>query len=436
MNYLRAISITFVIGTVAGTSVFGGVSDPTVKLSELKGRNITTSVDLVSLINNKIEKTSKPTLQNGQLSVTADVKSAQNFNRIQNKEEHANGGFSTVRAQRPEIFHSSTRKSTVAVNGNINTKSGAKTGSQLKTKLTSKSSEKLSTKARTNTTDKEGEIYKPVKKSGVLVTAKLDKEKSRTRSKPTLQKSVNIHSPSTPEANTPKQTVAEIPTKQRPAKTTRQEFKFSQLKAKLQGPEGLLHLRALKDFVAKWPEHTLARLWLVKGLVKTGDVEAAMTLIGEPGKWTEADWQVGFWKSNVLILAGEYELARSTIESTARTESKNTDLWVQQAVLEQESGNHLGAIQLLRIAVKLNPDHALAQLNLGYSLEHEALQSQALVAYQNFLISDNSALTHLRVPVMNRIGLLAKIVNSQKTTRIDSIAAGHIPGTAIETNKP
>ncbi|MEE9322271.1 MAG: tetratricopeptide repeat protein [Granulosicoccus sp.] len=216
--------------------------------------------------------------------------------------------------------------------------------------------------------------------------------------------------------------VARVPTKKIMPAASKQEQQFSKLKASLQGPEGLLHLGEIRQFVTTWPEHTLARLWLIRGLINKGAVDEAVSLLGEQGKWKESDWQVGFWKANVQILAGELELAKAEMNSAFVNESKNTDIWVQRAVLEQESGNHQVAIQLLRIAVKLNPDHALANLNLGHSLEHESLIPEALAAYQNFLTSDNSQLYHLRVPVLNHIGELVKFVASRQTS-----TTGYLP---------
>ncbi|MCK5922015.1 MAG: hypothetical protein KAG66_13815 [Methylococcales bacterium] len=216
--------------------------------------------------------------------------------------------------------------------------------------------------------------------------------------------------------------VARVPTEKHKTAASKQEQQFSKLKAGLQGPEGLLHLGELRQFVTTWPENTLARIWLIKGLIQKGAINEAVTLLGEPGQWIESDWQVGFWKANVQILAGELELAKAEMNSAFSNESKNTDIWVQHAVLEQESGNHQVAIQLLRIAVKLNPDHALANLNLGHSLEHESMLAEAVVAYQDFLTSDNAQLHHLRVPVLNHIGTLAKFVASSQTSAI-----GHLP---------
>ena len=215
--------------------------------------------------------------------------------------------------------------------------------------------------------------------------------------------------------------VGKVPAKQIIPKSSEQELRFTELKSNLQGPGGLIYLSDLKEFVYTWPEHTLARLWLIRSLVQTGDVDEAVTLLGDRGIWVESDWQVGFWKANVHILAGELEIARSGIDWTSMTQSKNADVWVQQAVLEQESGNHGGAIQLLRIAIKLNPEHALAYLNLGYSLEHSSLPSEALIAYQNFLTSDTTHLYHLRKPVMEHIGSLARLAHPDQNRLSSSL---------------
>lgn len=226
--------------------------------------------------------------------------------------------------------------------------------------------------------------------------------------------------------------IARIPVVKAKNKVSKQALQFGELKSALQGPEGLLHLSDLKKFVVTWPEHELARMWLIRSLVKTGAIDEAMVLLGDPGKWQATDWQVGFWKANVQILAGELEFAKQEIDSTFITEPNNADIWVQRAVLEQESGNHQAAIQLLRIAVKLDPDHALANLNLGYSLEHESNVPEALTAYQNFLTSNNAKLYQLRVPVLDHIGKLAKFVASGQVSTIEPVSLEHTVDTAAD----
>ncbi|MBX2839808.1 MAG: tetratricopeptide repeat protein [Gammaproteobacteria bacterium] len=239
----------------------------------------------------------------------------------------------------------------------------------------------------------------------VLKSLSQDKLSAPVTANVLVESNTGVKKANTNERLTP--AVAEIPEKRERTPLSVQAAKFSELKRGLQSPGGLSYLPDLQAFVKQYPEHNLARLWLVKSQIEAGHLSAAADTIGKPGQWRESDWQVGFWKARVLLLLGDSDSARMTMERALTQGSESADLWVQQAVLEQEANNHSVAVQLLRIALEVDPDHAHAQLNLGYSLEHLAKPADALKAYQQYIANSRAGFSSMRLDVLKRIELLA-----------------------------
>lgn len=218
----------------------------------------------------------------------------------------------------------------------------------------------------------------------------------------------NTQSVPKPRVDPRKPSVARVPdTRNKPSLPSEQEARLAELKHGLSGPGGLIYLSDLQEFVENWPENSQARMWLIRALIQSGDAGAALNAIGAPGQWREPDWQVGFWKANAHLLGGELALALAESEHALNQENRSPDIWVQRAVLEQQAGNHGGAVQLLTIALKLDPDHAMAQLNLGYSLEHLSRPVDALKAYRHFITTSAQPGSALRQQVLERIQLLS-----------------------------
>ncbi|MEE9335613.1 MAG: tetratricopeptide repeat protein [Granulosicoccaceae bacterium] len=203
-----------------------------------------------------------------------------------------------------------------------------------------------------------------------------------------------------------------VPKRRERAKLGERERRFAELKHSLRGPEGLLHLPKLEIFVKHYPDHLQARLWLIRSQLMAQQEDNALNSIGEPGSWQDPDWQVSYWKAQVYLHHGQLGSARRAMDYALSNMSGNADIWVQQAVLEQETNNHDGAVQLLKIALEVNPANAIAQLNLGFSLEHLSQYQAALKAYRKYLSNGDASNSTLRLKVLKRVELLARY-NSQ-----------------------
>ena len=224
--------------------------------------------------------------------------------------------------------------------------------------------------------------------------------------------------------------IAEIPAQREPAEFSAREQRFGEIKRSLQGPEGLLHLAKLETFVGEFPDHLQARLWLIRSQLLAQQQENALNSIGESEKWQDPDWQVSFWKAQVYLHHGQLGPARRAMEYALSNKSDSPEIWVQQAVLEQEAKNHSGAVQLLQIALEVDPANAIAHLNMGISLEHMSQHQAALRAYQKYLSSPNATNSTLRLKVLRKVESLARYImeykhdNSAAMLSLSSVAQG------------
>lgn len=163
----------------------------------------------------------------------------------------------------------------------------------------------------------------------------------------------------------------------------------------------------LAEFVDRWPQHALAHYHLARLLISERDYEEAIRRLAPFKSRTLDDWQPWFWSATANLGLGRLDAARTDLEGALSRGSDVAAIWVQEAVLEQELGNHAGAVQLLQVALSKSPADAQIHLNLAYSFEHLGEFDRALSAYQNYLTSSVSTQRSLRGRVLRRISALS-----------------------------
>lgn len=164
--------------------------------------------------------------------------------------------------------------------------------------------------------------------------------------------------------------------------------------------------RELTDFVEQWPQHALANYHLARVLISDGDYDEALRRLEPFKSRTRDDWQPWFWSATANLGLSRLDAARADLEGALSRGSDVAEIWVQEAVLEQELGNHAGAVQLLQVALSKAPRDAQIHLNLAYSFEHLGQFDRALSAYQNYLTSSVNAPRSMRGRVLRRISAL------------------------------
>jgi Flp pilus assembly protein TadD len=141
--------------------------------------------------------------------------------------------------------------------------------------------------------------------------------------------------------------------------------------------------------------------------VKRGDGRQAIAVLTP--LYSATDWEAAFWLGSAHLLSGEHEMARAYLDSALTVRGDIIDIWIQRAVVEQESARPEVAIELLRVAANLDAAHPLVQLNLGYALEQLGRGEEAMGAYRAYLqlaAGDRGHVGHTTA-IMSRMQALA-----------------------------
>jgi tetratricopeptide (TPR) repeat protein len=211
--------------------------------------------------------------------------------------------------------------------------------------------------------------------------------------------------------------LAHIPSGRMPAKAY---TKFAGLRDKLRNTQDVLVLTdELASFVNANPQHREARITLGRLQILVGEPKEALRtfspLLESAHAKSHPDWQPWFWAGTAYLALTDMEMARQHLDVAVAKNGGVVDVWIQLAVLEQETGNHAGALQYIAIAEQIDSQAAAVYLNRAYSLEQMGRFEEALKAYQRFLVSDmDSAAKSLRPTILRRIATIAAAVEPQR----------------------
>ncbi|MCP5145792.1 MAG: tetratricopeptide repeat protein [Gammaproteobacteria bacterium] len=129
------------------------------------------------------------------------------------------------------------------------------------------------------------------------------------------------------------------------------------------------------------------------------DAELTLTsyIEANPGNWES--W---YWLGTARMLQNNPKGAESALDQALNLNGEVPELWVHRSLLEQERGDYVTALQLLAIALELEPNHPQALLNVAYC--NDALGNWALAqsTYRRFLASAHRG----QVPAMTRFAVI------------------------------
>jgi len=182
---------------------------------------------------------------------------------------------------------------------------------------------------------------------------------------------------------------------------------FASIKKKLDRGDLFVAHNLLEDFVSSWPRHTHARILLAKLDILQGKFRQAQTVLLPLMSDDNSGWQPWFWSATAKLKEGLIEQARTDLEQAVTRDASVPDIWIQKAAVEQRSGNHIAAVQLLQVARQLAPGNPQIHLSLAFSNEQLGAYSSALKNYQKFVqTSKDTKLNHYQPSVIRRISEL------------------------------
>ena len=97
--------------------------------------------------------------------------------------------------------------------------------------------------------------------------------------------------------------------------------------------------------------------------------------------------RVDYWlvKGNAYLRVGQLDSAEKALASAQRLAPRNAQIAVQRAILKQEKGDHVTALQILQEAGEHNPDVPEIFLNQGYSEQALGAVQDARRSFRIFL---------------------------------------------------
>jgi Flp pilus assembly protein TadD len=117
-------------------------------------------------------------------------------------------------------------------------------------------------------------------------------------------------------------------------------------------------------------------------------------------------WEPWFWLGTAQLAQGQMDAAETALDHASRIDSKVARVWIQRAVVAQERGDHVAAVNLLNKARDLSPKSPQIYLNLGYSNDALNLSAEAETNYRLFLslTEGDGSYSAQRKHVIKRLG--------------------------------
>lgn len=131
--------------------------------------------------------------------------------------------------------------------------------------------------------------------------------------------------------------------------------------------------------------HAAVRLALGRLLVKMRKYESATAELSALTRSAQGDWQSWFWLGTAQLMQQQLDAATASLDEALRRNGKVAEVWIQRALIEQQRGDYLTALQLLGIANDLAPEHPGVLLNVAYCSEAIGNLTAAQTAYRKFL---------------------------------------------------
>jgi len=119
----------------------------------------------------------------------------------------------------------------------------------------------------------------------------------------------------------------------------------------------------------------------------------------------EATWEAYFLSGTAYLGMGNLDSAAKYLDLGIAMNGKQPQLWLQRAVVSQQSGEHGKALETLEYLKKLSPKMPEVYLNIGYSNDMLKQKDKAKQAYQKFisLTENRPAYINVRKQVIKRL---------------------------------
>ncbi|MFK8066737.1 MAG: tetratricopeptide repeat protein [Gammaproteobacteria bacterium] len=150
-------------------------------------------------------------------------------------------------------------------------------------------------------------------------------------------------------------------------------------------------LRLINQALHLRPNNKQLRLTKGRLQVRNEQYDAALLTLLPLCTKQNANWKPWYWIGTAQLMLGQHSAAANSLDESLAREGTDGQIWLNRAIVEQESGDHQTALQLLSIANDLSPNDPQIILSIAYSNEALGDMEKALINYRKFLIQTQNS---------------------------------------------
>ena len=178
-------------------------------------------------------------------------------------------------------------------------------------------------------------------------------------------------------------------------------------------------LEHLEKALTATPTHHRAQLAHGRVLVKVDRYDDAIKSLKPLTRSRPGDWRVWFWLGTGQLLAGALNDAEQSLDEALSRNGEVAEIWLHRAVVAEEKGEWRTALQLLKIANEIAPDHPSILLNLAMTGEALGFIDFAQQGYARFLTSTGNDAKHTAPPHALKAAKFAVLNHLSETSLAD-----------------
>lgn len=126
-------------------------------------------------------------------------------------------------------------------------------------------------------------------------------------------------------------------------------------------------LNAARPALARMPDHQGLRQITARLQIANGDYSSALQTLAPLLEIDRDNWLPFYWAGIAELMQLNLDNARAYLARACQLDADRAEPWIARAVVEQESGNYAGSLQLFAVARQRSPAQAEIRDGIAYS---------------------------------------------------------------------
>ena len=126
-------------------------------------------------------------------------------------------------------------------------------------------------------------------------------------------------------------------------------------------------MNAARAALARMPDHQGLRQITARLQIANGDYSSALQTLAPLLEIDRDNWLPFYWAGIAELMQLNLDYARAYLARACQLDADRPEPWIARAVVEQESGNYAGSLQLFAVARQRSPAQKEIQNGIAYS---------------------------------------------------------------------